>query len=200
MNNAATDGKKKGNRALTIAIEMAVVLVAVLIGFAIRYGVYYTAIVTSESMESTLQINDRMLVDHRASLSGTWKRGDVVLFKIPDTWKRNEADERDQEEGIELVKRVIGLPGESIEVSNDGVMVAGQKLDEPYLKEKMDTPPVQIVLGEKQYFLMGDNRNNSDDSRANGPVDNNDILGRAVRLVGPLSRFGALAHPNYILN
>lgn len=200
MNNAATDGKKKGNRALTIAIEMAVVLVAVLIGFAIRYGVYYTAIVTSESMESTLQINDRMLVDHRASLSGTWKRGDVVLFKIPDTWKRNEADERDQEEGIELVKRVIGLPGESIEVSNDGVLVAGQKLDEPYLKEKMDTPPVQIVLGKKQYFLMGDNRNNSDDSRANGPVDNNDILGRAVRLVGPLSRFGALAHPNYILN
>ena len=200
MNNVATDEKKKGNRALTIAIEVAIVLVAVLIGFAIRYGVYYTAIVTSESMEPTLQVNDRMLVDHRASLSGTWKRGDTVLFKIPDTWKKSSADEQDQADGIELVKRVVGLPGESIEVSSEGVWVAGKKLDEPYLKEKMDTPPVKIVLGEKQYFLMGDNRNNSDDSRANGPVDNNDILGRAVRLVGPLSRFGALAHPNYILN
>ena len=187
--------EKKGSRALTIAIEAAILVVAVFIGLAVRYGVYYTAIVTSSSMEPTLLVNDRMLVDHRASLSGRWKRGDTVLFREPQSWNKDGG--ASQDDGTELVKRVIGLPGETVEIGANRVLVNGQPIGEPYVKEAWNADVLQVTLAPGQYFVMGDNRNNSDDSRANGPVYKDDIIGRAVRLLGPISRMGALKRPDY---
>jgi signal peptidase I len=96
------------------------------------------------------------------------------------------------------VKRIIGLPGEEIVLLDARVYINGQPLSESYLREKPeleDTLPLK--LGPDQYYVMGDNRNHSDDSRANGPISEADIRGRFLTRLWPLSRFGALQSPQY---
>ncbi|HVF11378.1 MAG TPA: signal peptidase I, partial [Abditibacteriaceae bacterium] len=111
----------------------------------------------------------------------------------PEAWQDESKDF--------LVKRVIGLPGETVEVQQGRVLVNGKELREDYLKEPQlpeETSPVSpVVLGPGQYFVMGDNRNNSNDSRNNGPVPVADIRGRVVWRFAPLSRTGGLSHPQY---
>jgi signal peptidase I len=136
-------------------------------------------------MENTMKVGEKFLVDHRKSLSGTWKRGDIVLIEtISEEWGEDT-----------VVKRVIGLPGETIEIVNGQVMVDGKAITEPYLKEPAEAeniPPV--VLGAGQYYVMGDNRNNSADSRQHGPVANAEIRGRVTRKFWPMQ---ALPRPTY---
>ncbi len=201
-----TTKKKSSNKWLTVAIEAAIVVAAVLLGIVFRVGVYETAIVTSGSMENTLQVSDRMLIDHRASLHGQWQRGDIVLFNDPQSWQEAAggapggapASAAPAEEGDELVKRVIGLPGETVDIYNNQVYINSKALSEPYTKEAMvDNENRRFTLSSGQYFVMGDSRNNSDDSRFHGPIEDNDIIGRAVRLVGPWGRFGVLPLPDY---
>ena len=191
--------KKSSSKWVTIAIEVAIVVVAVLLGIALRVGVYHTAIVTSGSMESTLQVSDRMLIDHRASLHNQWQRGDIVLFNEPQSWQQTASpDAIPEEEGGELVKRVVGLPGETVDIYDNLVYINSKVLSEPYVKEAMtENENRRFILTPGQYFVMGDNRNNSDDSRFHGPIEDNDIIGRAVRLVGPWGRFGVLPLPDY---
>ncbi len=197
-----TSEKKTSSKWVTIAIEAAIVVVAVLIGLGIRWGIYETAIVTSGSMENTLQVGDRMLIDHRASLHGSWRRGDIVLFHDPESWQKSAlrnapGNAQPPAENDQLVKRVIGLPGETVTIKSNLVYVNDQLLNEPYLKEPMDTEDVQITLGTDQYFMMGDNRNNSDDSRFNSPIDDGDIIGRVIRLIAPFSRMGGFPANEY---
>ena len=175
---------------VTYAIEGAILLLALILGLLIRAGVYETVLIPSSSMEPTLKVGDRLLVDHRSSLHGRWKRGDIITFHPPEAWQDPDQDL--------LVKRVIGLPGETVAVQQGQVFVNGKVLQEDYLKEPMQAEdPVQFTLAPGQYFVMGDNRNNSSDSRNNGPVPDGDIRGRAIRRLAPFSRMGALPHPQY---
>jgi signal peptidase I len=194
-----TTEKKSSSKWVTVAIEVAIIVVAVMLGVALRVGVYHTAIVTSGSMENTLQVSDRMLIDHRESLHGQWQRGDIVLFNDPQSWQQTASpDAAPVEEGDELVKRVVGLPGETVDIYNNQVYINSKVLNEPYLKGAMtENENRRFTLSSGQYFVMGDNRNESDDSRARGPIEDNDIIGRAVRLVGPWGRFGVLSLPDY---
>jgi len=170
---------------LTCLIEAFILALAVLLMVLIRISWLEPASVTSGSMENTLKVGERFLVDHRKGLSGTWKRGDIIFFQTTDgEWGEDT-----------LVKRIIGLPGETIEIMNGQVFVNGKELAENYLKEEKregDTKPT--VLGAGQYFVMGDNRNNSGDSRDFGPVTNEEIKGRVIRKIWPMQ---ALPRPEY---
>lgn len=187
--DAAPD-EKKSSKWLSCLIEAAIILVAVVLVWLLRTHVYETAIVTSGSMQPTLYKDDRALVDHRASLHGHWRRGDVVIFNGPPAWGDND----DQM----LVKRVIGLPGENIELKNGQVFIDGRQLTETYIKEPMEADSFgPFHLGATQYFVMGDNRRNSEDSRINGPVDDKYMHGRFTVVVAPLAHAGRMPLPEY---
>jgi signal peptidase I len=173
-------------------LEVGVLVLGIGLVMLIRLAWLETAIVTSGSMEPTLRVGDRLLVDHRISLMGTWERGDVILFDAPEGWSGS---------GETLIKRVVALPGDVVAVQNGGVILNGQPVNEPYLPtspppgdaapETLVAPPLKLLPG--QYWVMGDNRWNSDDSRSNGPLPGEAIRGRLLRILVPLSRAGALS-------
>jgi signal peptidase I len=110
------------------------------------------------------------------------RRGDVVVFKAP-TEARN-APERD------FIKRIIGLPGETVEVRNGAVYVDGKPMDEPYISEKPSYSCGPVVVPNGQYYVLGDNRNNSSDSHSWGFLPKENIIGQAWLTYWPLSEFG----------
>ena len=189
--SAASTSESGSPRWLTIALEIGILVLGVALVMLIRLAWLETAIVTSGSMEPTLRIGDRLLVDHRASLQNTWARGDVILFDAPAGWSG---------EGETLVKRVVALPGDTVEVRAGGVVLNGAPVQEPYLPqapppsdaapETLASPPRKLGPGE--YWVMGDNRWNSDDSRSNGPLPGEAIRGHLLRILLPWNRRGAL--------
>lgn len=173
---------------LTCLIEVMILALGLVLIIMLRVGVYEPAYIPSGSMENTFQIGDRVLIDHRASLHGKWKRGDIIIFEAEGDWGKDDT----------LIKRVIGLPGERIELMGGQVYINGKMLAENYLKE---TPEAQdglaTLLAPGEYYVLGDNRNHSDDSRFNGPVKDEQIRGRAVSIFYPLGRAGRLTKPEY---
>ena len=177
-------------------------LIVTLLSFVVilRMYAFEATVVTSGSMEPTLFKGDYALFDHRAALRGRWNRGDVVLFDPPRSWQGggqgNEGSPADQSL---LVKRIIGMPGETVTVFQGQVFINRTPLNgQTFIKEPPvpeDTPP--WTLGPDEYFVMGDNRNNSDDSRRSGPISEGDIRGRVVCRLWPLSRAGALETPDF---
>jgi signal peptidase I len=139
-------------------------------------------------MQPTLEVNDRLLIDHRTTLRQNWKRGDILLFDPPEEWG---------DSGDLLTKRLIGLPGETISIATGRVTINGRVLVEPYLQTTNREFAETITLLPGQYFVMGDNRGNSEDSRALGPINEENIRGRAVFCLTPIGRMGRLPHPDY---
>jgi signal peptidase I len=181
--------QRKNRRQARVLIEGGIVIVVLCFGLLLRVLAFEGVLVTSGSMEPTLYKGDYTLVDHRVKIRGTWDRGDVIIFESPTSWEGPEAT---------LVKRVIGLPGEKISMLGGRVLINDRAPAEPYLKEIPDPEDMQPVqLGPGQYFVMGDNRNNSDDSRENGPVDEKFIRGRVLYRLWPRSRFAKIEKPNY---
>lgn len=170
-----------GSSATRNLLEWAVVLVgAVLVALLLRAALFQAFWIPSESMEHTLEIRDRVLVNKLSYRLHDIHRGDVVVFTRPDD---QPAEIRD------LIKRVIGLPGETIEGQNNAVYVNGNRLDEPYLEEGVlieDFGP--IVVPADEVFVMGDNRDESYDSRRFGTVAEDRVVGRAFVLFWPLDR------------
>ena len=140
--------------------------------------------IESISMLPNLQPGQYVIVDKVSYRLGKPQRGDVVVFQYP------LAPEKD------YIKRVIGLPGETIFVSNGVVSINGQRLQEPYIA----APPSlggAWTLGPDQYFMMGDNRNNSSDSRSWGPLDRKYLIGKAVFVYWPPPVWGWVPHYTY---
>lgn len=163
-------------------LEWLVVLaVAVGVAFAVRAYVAQSYIIPSASMEPTLMIGDRILVDKLSYHLHGVGPGDIVVFaKPPKEVDPNITD---------LVKRVIGLPGDVISSSAGRVFINGKPLREPWL------PPGTVTTGIKrqkvpahEYFVMGDNRSDSQDSRFFGPIPGSTIVGRVVLRIWPPSR------------
>ena len=149
------------------------------------------------SMEQTLEPGQYVLVDKLTPRFDPYKRGDIVVFDPPADWVS---------EGTPYIKRVIGLPGDTVEIRDDGlVQIDGVALVEPYVyNDERDGPsltataPATWTIPAGDYFLMGDHRSNSADSRVFGPVAGDRIIGRAWLRYWPIDTFGVLPTPTYV--
>lgn len=160
--------------------------IVVVMGIAVFLTTYMgeQMIVTGFSMAPILSNNEKILIDKLSYHFSDPERFDIVIF-------------RNREEEKYFLKRIIALPGETVCIRNGGVMVNGE-----YLKEEIETEAIlnpglaaaEIVLGEEEYFLLGDNRNNSEDSRFDtvGNVKRGDIIGKAWLLVTTLDKVGLI--------
>ncbi|HEV3474598.1 MAG TPA: signal peptidase I, partial [Actinomycetota bacterium] len=162
--------------------------------------------IPSESMVPTLEIGDRVLVNKLVYDFGDPQRGDIIVFENPnlvdpernpfaDVWNwliEGLGFSTDPEK--DFIKRVIGLPGETIEVKHGEVFIDGQGIQEPYVGEASvdDFPPTEVQ--DDHVFVMGDNRPNSQDSRSSlGQIPVDKVVGKAFVLLWPPSRFGWLS-------
>jgi len=176
--------RKKDSPARTILEWVLVIGGALAVALLVKTFLLQAFYIPSESMVHTLEVGDRVLVNKLSYDLHDVNRGDIIVFEKPP-------GEGGQIE--DLIKRVVGLPGETIEGRDGQVFIDGEPLDEPYLDEGVvtsDFGPVQIPEG--QVFMMGDNRPNSRDSRFFGPIDQETIVGRAFLRVWPIGSFGSL--------
>lgn len=173
---------KSRNRALAewvVAIGLAVVA-----ALAIKTWFVQAFIIPSQSMERTLEVGDRVLVAKFAYDISDIGRGDVVVFKNPD---------RLPGEPAQLIKRVVGLPGDTLEAVDGRLERNGIPLDEPYLTPGSRTDQLdRTVVPEGHVFVMGDNRLNSRDSRFIGPIPEDQVVGKAFLRIWPPGRIGRL--------
>jgi signal peptidase I len=165
-----------------------VVVVALVAAVLIREFLVQTYFIPSGSMEPTLQIGDRIIVNKLSYHLHSIHRGDIVVFAKP-------AGETEAPNIKDLVKRVIGLPGETISSKNGMVYINGKALPEPWLPDAVQHETVGIttqVIPKNEYFVMGDNRTDSSDSRVFGPIPRSLIVGKADIRIWPLGRLGFL--------
>lgn len=165
--------------------ELAQILAfALILSFLVRAFLIDTRIVPTGSMLPTIQLQDRLIVDKLLFKYRDIERGDIVAFRAPP--KSGEKDD--------LVKRVIGLPGEEIQVKDGQVLINGTALEENYLLEKPDYQYKPVTVPEDSYFVLGDNRRSSNDSHMWGFLPKQNILGVVWIRYWPLNTFGRLDH------
>lgn len=143
--------------------------------------------VSGHSMETTLSDGDNLIVDKISYRFRDPERFEIIVFPFQ------------YEEHTYYIKRIIGLPGETVQVIDGYVYINGEMLDENYGLEVMDDPGIAaepIILGEDEYFVLGDNRNHSSDSRdpSVGVLHRDDIMGRAWVRIWPFDKFGVIKH------
>mgnify|MGYP001121404040 CR=1 FL=1 len=141
-------------------------------------------IVDGESMEPNFRNNEVLLVEKISYLVSQPQRGDTVVVKFPGDPEKKK-----------YFKRIIGLPGEKIEIKNNEIFINGQRLYEPYIPANIQTQPdgSWLLLGE-EYFLLGDNRENSYDSRLWGVAPRQYLIGAGWATLWPLTKAGLIPH------
>jgi signal peptidase I len=166
-----------------------VIVVAVLVSLLIRTYVFQTFYIPSGSMEPTLQIGDRIIVDKLAVEFGTIHTGDILVFKAPKAVATVCGDDV-----ADLVKRVIGVPGDHLKSVGNTIYVNGKPLEQPWTHVALiGAKPIKpTVVTKNHYFMMGDNEPNSCDSRYWGLLPRSDVIGKAFVRIWPLRRFGFL--------
>lgn len=172
-------------------------VLALIIVVPIRYFVFQPFVVKGASMEPNFHDGNYLIVDELSYRLKDPNRGDVVVFKYPG------------DESQRFIKRIIGLPEEQVELK-DGIITITNKIGEKLaLSEAAYLPPIKagllvanskLILGTDEYFVMGDNRNHSFDSRGWGALKRNEIIGRALFRAWPLIDFGFLSAPTYQTN
>jgi len=156
---------------------------SVFLAIGIRSFVAEARYIPSGSMEPTLQINDRLIIDKIGYNFRQPQRGDIVVFSPTEALKQQNFKDA-------FIKRVIGLPGETVEVKGGRVYVNDQALREQYIEEEPEYSYGPVTVPEDNYLVLGDNRNNSYDSHYWGFVPRENIIGRAIVRFWPLNRAG----------
>lgn len=189
-----------GRRRLRSAVEWVLVIAgALLVALLVRTFLFTTFWIPSGSMEPTLMggdRRDRVVVNRLAYRIGDPERGDIVVFEVPPGEPTITVD---GQEVNDLIKRIVGLPGETVELRDGAVFVDGERLDEDYLPEGTRTEPCTpgvdtFEVPDDAVFVLGDNRGMSRDARCwDEPwVDEDSIVGKAVLRVWPLSELGRI--------
>ncbi|MFZ5596298.1 MAG: signal peptidase I [Bacillota bacterium] len=175
-------GKKPGPAGkILYAVEviLGIAMLALILSMVFVFRFFY---VPTGSMEPTLKANDRIVVNMMGYKYREPRRGDIVVFKYPLNKNRD------------YVKRLIGMPGEEVEIKNSKVFINGKELKEDYLP-----PGVQcrnygpVTVPENNYLMLGDNRANSEDSRMWGTLPRELVMGKAVMIFWPRDRITSLA-------
>ena len=171
------------------------IVAAVAIALVIRTFIFEPVRVDGQSMDDTLADGEIMIVSKlgyssfdfiggRISAFGNPKRFDVVICRYPGRGYTN------------FVKRVVGLPGDTVSVQDGYLYINDEKYDEPYINDDYRSGYLNnfapFTVPDGQYFVMGDHRNNSNDSRSIGPIDRNMIVGHVVQVVFPFSSFRSI--------
>lgn len=182
--NSGEKKKSIGREVIGMVLYIAAVLAAV---FVINTFVAQRTEVNGMSMYPTLNNGDNLITDKISYRFVDPKRFDIIVFPYQ------------HEENTYFIKRIIGLPGETIQITDGAIYIDGEVLEEDYGREVMSTggsAEDPITLGEDEYFVLGDNRNNSKDSRDPmvGTIHRKDIVGRAFIRIWPFSKFGILKH------
>lgn len=164
---------------------------SIVLALGIRTFVAEARYIPSGSMEPTLEINDRLVVEKISYHLNPPERGDIIVFWPPESLFADEADKRKDA----FIKRVIGVPGDTVEVRDETVFINGEPQEEDYIK----TPPNYTwgpeTVPAESYLVLGDNRNSSFDSHAWEPdayVPQENIIGKAVVRFWPPNRIGGL--------
>jgi signal peptidase I len=191
---ASLTPEQRRARRRRLVIEYAVIAaVAVLVAVLVQAYIVKPYRIPSESMETTLVPGDRVFVNRFIYHFKDIERGSIVVFRAPAS-------------GVVLIKRAIGLPGDEISLKNDRVYINGRRINEPYVRriagEQVPTEPFAngrpwslaqpFEVPSGSYFMMGDNRIDSGDSREFGPVPERDVIGEAFFIYWPLRRISIL--------
>ncbi|MGC1306918.1 MAG: signal peptidase I [Phormidesmis sp.] len=162
---------------------------SIVLALGIRQFVAEARFIPSESMVPTLQIDDRLVIEKISYRFNPPKRGDIIVFQAPA--KALAAVDKPNSHDA-YIKRVIGLPGDTVEVKDNKVFIDGTALEENYIQ----APPTYTwgpdTVPEGQYLVLGDNRNSSSDGHIWGFLPQETIIGRAVVRFWPPSRIGGL--------
>ena len=185
----STAGKKQSGNSQIMELLRELIIYALIIVICIHVMPKYViqrTIITGHSMENTLQDEDNVLVEKLFFRLSDPERFDIVMFYPYGV-----------EEEEYYVKRVIGLPGETVQIIGEAIFVNGELLEENFGKQPITYQGIAeepVTLGEEEYFLMGDNREVSFDSRYEeiGPVHRDLLAGKAVLRIWPLREFGGI--------
>jgi signal peptidase I len=161
-------------------------IIAVMIFLGLQFTVQ-SYIITQNCMEPNFHEGQRLLVNKVVYKFHEPERGDVIILKPPQPYNS---------EAIPFIKRIIALPGETVEVKNGEVYINGVKLSEPYIKE----PPnytLKRELNNNEYFVLGDNRNNANDSHTGWTLPRENIVGKAWLSTWPPSEWGLAANYSF---
>lgn len=182
-------GSKEGKTGIVREVLSFFLYVAIVVGitFLIIHFVGQRTYVSGSSMENTLSDGDNLIVDKLTYRFSDPKRFDIIVFPYK------------YEENTYFIKRIIGLPGETVQIVDGTIYINGEVLGESYGREVMKNSGMAadpITLGDDEYFVLGDNRNDSTDSRdpSVGKIKRNQIIGRAWVRIWPLSKIGILRH------
>jgi len=162
------------------------ILIALVVVLPIRWFVAQPFIVSGASMENTFHNNEYLIVDQLSYHFADPKRGEVIVFRYPNDHTKY------------FIKRIIGLPGETVEIKGDQVTIVndenpnGLTLSEPYINTMSGNSKLTVTLGDDEYFVMGDNRDHSSDSRAWGSLRKDEIIGRAWLRLFPASKISIM--------
>lgn len=164
-----------------------IVIIALVIVIPIRYFIFQPFLVKGQSMEPNFETGDYLIIDEISYRFRDPQRGEVVVFKYPQNLSQR------------YIKRIIGLPGETIEIKDGKVLIDNKILDEKsYFPQFIQTPGnILITLNENEYFVLGDNRLASYDSRRWGSLPREDIIGRVFIRAWPITALAKIAIPEY---
>ncbi len=190
MTSQETNSQKNKDSQQGIGVwkeNFTLIAIALLLAFIIRTFIAEPRYIPSASMVPTLLKNDRLVVEKVSYYLHSPDFGDIVVFNPPEELQR-----RGYPKDQAFIKRIIGRPGDSLKIKDGKVYLNGQALKENYIAEPPESPMEEVKIPTDKYFVMGDNRNDSNDSRYWGFLPRKNIIGRAVFRFWPLNRGGLI--------